>query len=219
MSLTRIGVLGDVHTHADRVAAALETFREVGVDRVLCCGDIVDGPGDLDRCITLLQEADALVVAGNHERWALAGTMRDLPNATRVLTTHAREYLEALPRTTRIETPRGGALVCHAVGEDDLFFLNEDTRGYSLQPVMPILQKLMLDPSLGYMVAAHTHHRMVRVFQGLVVINAGTLHDDGPPGFIVADFGAGQVEPFDLEGDRVVPQEPLALPAPPPLPM
>lgn len=219
MSVARIGVLGDVHTHADRVAAALETFREVGVDRVLCCGDIVDGPGDLDRCIELLEAADALVVAGNHERWALAGTMRDLPNATRVLSASTRRYLEALPQTARIETPRGEAFICHAVGEDDLFFLNADTRGYSLQPVMPILQKLMLDPSLGYMVAAHTHHRMVRVFQGLVVINAGTLHDDGPPGFIVADFAEGRVEVYDIEDDRVVAREPLALPEPPPLPL
>ncbi len=219
MSVARIGVLGDVHTHADRVAAALETFAEVGVDRVLCCGDIVDGPGDLDRCVQLLEGADALVVAGNHERWALAGTMRDLPDATRVLSAPTRRYLEKLPQTARIETTRGEALVCHAVGEDDLFFLNADTRGYSLQPVMPILQKLMLDPSLGYMVAAHTHHRMVRVFQGLVVINAGTLHDDGPPGFIVADFAKGRVETFDFEDGRVVAQEPLELPEPPPLPL
>jgi len=218
VSLSRIGVLGDVHTHADRVAAALDTFAEVGVDEVLCCGDIVDGPGDLDRCIELLEEADALVVAGNHERWALAGTMRDLPNANRVLSARTRRFLEALPQTARIETTRGEALVCHAVGEDDLFFLKPDTRGYSLQPVMPILQKLMLDPSLGYMIAAHSHVRMVRVFQGLVVINAGTLHDDGPPGFIVADFDRGQVEVFDFDGERVVAAEPLVLPEPPPLP-
>jgi predicted phosphodiesterase len=218
VSLARIGVLGDVHTHADRVAAALETFREVGVERVICCGDIVDGPGDLDRCIELLEDADALTVAGNHERWALAGTMRDLPNATRVLSASTRRYLEELPRTARIDTARGGALVCHAVGEDDLFFLNPDTRGYSLQPVMPILRNLMLDPSIGYMIAAHSHNRMVRMFQGLVVINAGTLHDDGPPGFIIADFADGQVLPYDFDGDRPVAVEPLRLPDPPPLP-
>ncbi len=218
MSLARIGVLGDVHTHADRLEAALATFREVGVEQVLCCGDIVDGPGDLDRCIELLEAADALTVAGNHERWALAGTMRDLPDASRVLSASTRRFLEGLPRTARIETVRGDALVCHAVGEDDLFFLNEDTRGYSLQPVMPILRELMLDPSLGYMIAAHSHNRMVRVFQGLVVVNAGTLHDDGPPGFIVADFEAGKVEAYDFDGDRPVAVEPLKLPEPPPLP-
>lgn len=219
MSLARIGVLGDVHTHADRVEAALATFRDADVDRVVCCGDIVDGPGDLDRCIELLEEANALTVAGNHERWALEGTMRDLPDATRVLSARTRRYLEALPRTARIETVRGDALVCHAVGEDDLFFLKEDTRGYSLQPVMPILQKLMLDPQLAYMVAAHSHQRMVRVFQGLVVVNAGTLHDDGPPGFIVADFAEGEVELYDFVDGRPVAVAPLQLPEPPPLPM
>ena len=217
--VSRIGVLGDVHTHADRVERALETFREVGVEQVVCCGDIVDGPGDLDRCVALLREANALVVAGNHERWALTGTMRELPNATLELVGETHEFIAALPVTDRLETSRGGALVCHGVGEDDLFFLKEDTRGYALQPVMPILQRLMLDPTVQYMVAAHTHHRMVRVFQGLVVVNAGTLHDDGPPGFIVADFDAQQVETFDFVGDVITRGEPMPLPEPPPLPL
>ncbi|MAQ17995.1 MAG: metallophosphoesterase [Sandaracinus sp.] len=216
--LGRIGVLGDVHTHADRVERALEALREMGVDRILCCGDLTDGPGDLDRCVALLQEHDVLTVAGNHERWALAGTMRDLPHATLELTPATREWITALPPTARIATTNGGALVCHAVAEDDMFFLNEDTRGYALQPVMPILRRLMLDPETTYMIAAHTHRRMVRRFQGLVVVNAGTLHDDGPPGFVVVDFDAKQVLPYDLAQGPVVAAEPIVLPDPAPLP-
>ena len=216
--LARIGVLGDVHTHDDRVDLALRTLGELRVDAVLCCGDITDGPGDIDRCVSLLRESDVLTVAGNHERWALSGEMRELPGATLEMAPPTREWIASLPQTARIDTVRGGALVCHAVAEDDLFFLKEETRGYALQPVMPILRRLMLDPETTFMIAAHTHQRMARRFQGLVVVNAGTLHDDGPPGFLVVDFEAGQIQPYDLVGDRVVAASPLALPEAAPLP-
>ena len=199
MAWARVGVIGDVHTHADRLALALATFEERSVDAVVCLGDLVDGPGDLDACVRLLKDSGAVTIAGNHERWALHGEMRDLPNATLALSEPSRAWIADLPRTRRVDTTAGGALLCHGVGDDDFFFLNEDTRGYALQGILPELQPLMLDPSLAFMICAHTHQRMTRMFPGLSVVNAGTLHDDGPPGFVILDFSNLVMETFDIQ--------------------
>jgi predicted phosphodiesterase len=44
--MSRFGVLGDVHCEHEALAAALKLFEHQKVDRVLCVGDVVDGPGD-----------------------------------------------------------------------------------------------------------------------------------------------------------------------------
>jgi predicted phosphodiesterase len=43
------------------------------------------------------------------------------------------------------------------------------------------------------MLGGHTHERMVRVFPGLTVVNAGTIYRNYEQTFVVADFGAMRV--------------------------
>lgn len=187
--LRRVGVLGDVHGEPEALSAALGFFREVNVGVVLCVGDVVDGHGDVERCLSLLESQEAIVVRGNHERWCLAGEMRNLPHATQTLGAEARAYIESWPTSVRFETPMGGLLLCHGVGEDDMAELRPATRGYGLLEIAD-LRGLMLDPDIHFMIGGHTHERMVRRFQGLVVINAGTLAQEHDPCFAVIDFEA-----------------------------
>jgi len=53
------------------VAEALARFKEQGVDRILCLGDIAGYGDDLERTIALLVEHDCQAIPGNHERWYL----------------------------------------------------------------------------------------------------------------------------------------------------
>ena len=185
----RWGVIGDVHCEDRRLEVAIATLLEAGAQTLIQVGDIVDGRGSLERCVELLQTHDVQTIAGNHERWFLSGDMRTLPNATLETDEDTRAFLASLPPTRRFETPKGDMLVCHGVGQDDMVNLRPDTRGYDLQSVMPALRPLLLDDSLRFMIGGHTHQRMVRSFEGLSIINAGTLHDHGPAGFILVDVG------------------------------
>lgn len=184
--IRRVGVLGDVHGEAEALEAALALFREARVTDVLCVGDVVDGP-DVGRCLSLLRQAEVTVVRGNHERWCLADEMRSLPDATPTLTGEDRAYVESWPTSLRFETPMGGLLLCHGVGEDDMAELRPTTRGYGLLEIAK-LRGLMLDPEVSFMLGGHTHARMVRRFQGLVAINAGTLAQAHDPCVCVLDF-------------------------------
>lgn len=198
--LRTVGVLGDVHAEDVALALALDALHDV--DAVLCVGDIVDGKGDLERTVALLEEHGVICVAGNHERWFLAGTMRGVPDAHVSSSDAVREFFAGLPRTLRLPTVAGNLMLCHAVGDDDMAELRSDTRGYALQAIEG-LRELWLDPELTYMVAGHTHERMVRAFPGLVAINAGTLRREAP-GFIRIDFEQKKVRYFDLRDGAVV---------------
>jgi predicted phosphodiesterase len=216
--LQRTAVIGDVHAEHECLARVLEHAREQDVHSIFCVGDIVDGVGDVDRCCALLAEAGAHVVAGNHERWFLADELdgKGVSHPTTLVSAETRAFLEPLPVLRRFDSPAGGVMLCHAVGEDDMAFLKAETRGYALQAI-PTLKDLMLDEGVTYMLAGHTHERMVRRFAGLTVVNAGTIHRDWDQGYLIVDFVARRVEPYDLVDGRIVAAEPMDLPEPAPL--
>jgi len=163
------------------------------VEAVLCVGDLVDGVGDANATLRMLEARDVQCVAGNHERWFLDGEQRTLDNATLEITETSRDFLKTLPMMQHYATPAGNALLCHGVGTDDEAWLLPDTRGYALQDI-PTLRELMLDDNIQFMLAGHTHARMVRVFPGLTVINAGTIHRKDEQTFMVVDFDKMRVQ-------------------------
>lgn len=187
--------------------AALSHLESAGVDALLCVGDIVDWRGDVDACCTLLAEHGVLSVRGNHERWMLAEQMRDLAMAHRAreLAPETRAYLGSLPATRRLGTVTGPLLLCHGLGEDDMARLRPYDEGYALDCIDALAPLRASD--LALVVGGHTHQRMVRRFEALTIVNAGTLSSpaaDEAPCFLLADLDAGFVQFFDLDADANV---------------
>jgi predicted phosphodiesterase len=190
--LRRLGVIGDVHCESETLGRVLDALETMNVEAVLCVGDLVDGPGDADATLGMLEARGVECVAGNHERWFLEGEQRTLEDATQEINRSSRAFIESLPMLRRYTTPHGNALLCHGVGDDDEAWLLPDTRGYALQDI-PSLRELMLDETVQFMLGGHTHERMVRVFPGLTVVNAGTIHPKDEQTFTVVDFEAMRV--------------------------
>ena len=69
----RIGIIGDVHAQDDKLRQALGQLEKLGVDQIVCTGDLPDGTGDLEESCRLLQKEHVLTVRGNHDRWLLDG--------------------------------------------------------------------------------------------------------------------------------------------------
>ncbi len=212
----RLGVIGDIHCESETLELALDALDRMDVEAVLCVGDLVDGPGDADAALGILEARAVQCVAGNHERWFLAAEQRSLENATQAISDASRRFIEALPRTRSYATPNGNALLCHGVGEDDEAWLLPDTRGYALQDI-PALRELMLDEEIQFMIGGHTHERMVRVFPGLTVINAGTIHRKNEQSFTVVDFEAMRVSAYSAAKEtagQLVEEVELPMPGP-----
>jgi predicted phosphodiesterase len=195
----RLGLIGDVHAEDDLLFTTLHALKnEHHVDRVLCVGDIVDGHGNVDRACSLLVEANALIVRGNHDRWIRADELRTLERAHRMtdLRTETITLLKTLPQTLTLDVPSGGKLLlCHGVGTNDMCRLGPDDYGYAISSNDDLL-KLLFDTTIAVMVGGHTHRPMLRKFergsgkQPLVVVNAGTLAREDSPGFVVLELGS-----------------------------
>jgi len=212
--LRRVGVIGDVHCESETLGRVLAVLESMDLDAILCVGDLVDGPGDADATLHMLEDHGVQCVAGNHERWFLTDEQRNLDNATHEVDQKSRAFLESLPKIRRYRTPNGTMLLSHGIGEDDEAWLRPDTRGYALQDIST-LRELMADESVQFLIGGHTHERMVRVFSGLSVINAGTLHRKDEQTFTVVDFETMRVR-FYSAAERTMGEllEEIELPMP-----
>jgi predicted phosphodiesterase len=218
----KLGLIGDVHAEDELLRVTLEAFRHAVVDRVLCTGDLVDGPGHPDRVCELLTRANALVVRGNHDRWIRTDDMRNLPHAHRMtdLAIDSVTMLKGLPQTLTLDIPYGKLLLCHGVGPNDMCRLGPDDHGYAISSNQDLLA-ILFDVRIRIMVAGHTHRPMLRRFHRgparseggapashypLLVVNPGTLAREDTPGFAILDLAAGRVDFHRIEPDRRIHQ-------------
>ncbi|HEX7555627.1 MAG TPA: metallophosphoesterase family protein, partial [Leptolinea sp.] len=186
--LTNIGVIGDIHAETERLRNALMFLQEMNLDTILCTGDVVDGTGDVDECCDLLREHHVVIVKGNHDEWFLKNTMRNLPVATPVHAVNevSRRFLQDLPLELEFHTPAGNLLLCHGLGKHTMAKVRDDDYGYALESNFE-LQELIQSRRYQFILNGHTHYRMMRNFDGLTVINAGSLlYEDA--GFQTIDF-------------------------------
>jgi predicted phosphodiesterase len=198
----------------EALAAILAAFDDAGVGMVLSVGDIVDGPGDVERTISLLREHDVIAVRGNHDRWILEGSMRMLPDAHALgsLSQEGVTYLASLPVTRVIPTPLGGLFLCHGVGHSDMQRLLPEDEGYALT-CNDELQLLLGRDDLAFMVGGHTHRRMLRRIGKLTIVNPGTLYREHEPGAMILDCATKSVRVLHAGNGAVVRQgESVALP-------
>jgi len=186
-------VIGDIHTESNLLAHAIGHGLAVGVDKILSVGDIVDGPGDPLACFAQLRSHRAAVVRGNHERWVVEGNPMDPFDYPH----DALDWLAELPATHELVAPTGRILLGHGIGEDDMLEIDTHTYGYALENLDP-LWALIRGGRYRWLIGGHTHRPMVRTIEGLTIVNPGTLVVEQNPGFLIADFTAGEIEHWDL---------------------
>jgi putative phosphoesterase len=215
-SYRRIGLIGDIHAEDEFLERALDVLGRRGVDFVAATGDIADGSGSVDRCCSLLESHRVVIVRGNHDRWLLAGSARDLPNATPAdgVTVESRRMLAQLPEMAEFDTVRGRALLCHGLGPNDMAKVGPDDFGYALE-ANDNLQNLLRGGKYRWILNGHSHRRMVRDFGGVTLINAGTLMRHHEPCFLELDFetASGLVFAFNPSGGVDATPEEISLEA------
>jgi predicted phosphodiesterase len=203
----RLGLIGDVHAEDQLLARTLDILTAARVEKILCTGDLVDGLGNVDRVIRLLEKFGALVVRGNHDRWIRSDEMRTLPHAHRMtdLAIESIGYLKELPETHKldIDAVGGKLLLCHGVGTNDMCRLTPDDYGYAISSNTDLLA-VLFDPNIRVMVGGHTHKPMLRRFARaagkapLFVVNPGTLARDNEPGYAILDIRGARTDFYRL---------------------
>ncbi len=138
----RVAVMGCIYGNVPALAACLDDARAAGCDAVLCAGDVLGFCGHAREVLALVERSCAVVIAGNHEREAVAGTglcgcgLTDPDDEARSCRASAPQAdgLEAddllaiacWPEQAVVETAAGALLLCHGSPDRINEFLNAD---------------------------------------------------------------------------------------------
>lgn len=108
----RYGILSDVHSNLEALQAVIAEIDAVGIDALLCLGDIVGYGPSPNECCDLLRQRGVVAIAGNHDEAAATGTGAERFNpmageaiawTREQLTEENRAYLAGLPRERRVD--------------------------------------------------------------------------------------------------------------------
>lgn len=210
----RIGLIGDVHAEDELLGVALRILTDGGAERLMCVGDLVDGPGSVERCCELLAAKNVETVRGNHDRWLITKwTPRaDLPDATLVLGAEAHSFIAALPGEIRIPVDGGEILLCHGLGGDDMAAVELTAGSAEVRHNAPLARLIeqCAPRSRLWVLCGHTHRAGVWKHPAITVVNAGTLYREHAPCCTLVDLNRGEVIYFAVPGGARVRRETIS---------
>ena len=170
----RLGVITDVHADLGALQAALTHLADLGVDLVVCAGDIVDGGDEPDEVVALLRAHGVVCIRGNHDRWALARHERGEPEhdsdrGRRHLKPETVQWLAALPARWDRTIEAVGVAVRHGTPNSDMDGIYPGVTGSELERMLERVEADVL-------IVGHTHIPLVKhVSGGRLVVNPGAL--------------------------------------------
>ncbi len=183
----RYGIISDVHSNLEGLNATLEKLEELGVDAVLCCGDIIGYGADPGRCLEVLLGRGVRSIRGNHERGLEdlgAGrepqmnqmALEALRYSASQLDEKQKECLLSMPDHLEID---GDFLIFHGSPSDpDLYVFDEFEARYSFKS----LRMKYDEPCNHLCFIGHTHvcslfllPREGQELKGGVVVKPGRL--------------------------------------------
>jgi predicted phosphodiesterase len=200
-----MGVVGDVHACDEHLLRLLGFLHDQSLDTVVCVGDIVNGPGDPNRCAALLQSHGVVTVRGNHDRWMLEGQPLAGTNAHRLedLTPSTLAFLRALPTSVELEAADGTqTLLCHGLGDNDMNGISDDDYGYALDAYAD-LQQLLSISGRRIVIKGHRHRPAVWRVGSLTLIDAGSLLNECSSCGAIIDLWTGTVSMLAFTDDSV----------------
>jgi predicted phosphodiesterase len=157
----RYGVISDVHGNAHALDAVLRALDPLGIDRLVCAGDLVGYGPRPSECVERIAALDPIAVAGNHDLMALgrlpANELGALPSRTlewtrAALSTGARSYLEALPLTAEAD---GGVVVAHGSLDDPAEYVRD--RAAAAEQLSALVERA---PGARTLLLGHTHRAL-----------------------------------------------------------
>lgn len=166
----RLGLISDIHGDIVALELAWAHLTVLGVDRIICAGDVVGYGPHPDRAAAFLAAHNIPTVRGNHDRWALQrGPGEPDPFKGATPSTDTLAWLETLP--PRLDFPDLGRRVSlvHGSPRDDLEFITRKTHP-------PEVLRGYLD-TLGaeVLVHGHTHEPMWYDAGHRLVVNPGSV--------------------------------------------
>jgi len=107
----RYAIISDMHSDLEALTAFFEETAQLGIDKIICLGDIVGYNASPNECVDLIREKKVKCIMGNHDMRASGavgiGDMNLLASESMewtkgVLTEENKKFLEKLPLKVRV---------------------------------------------------------------------------------------------------------------------
>jgi putative phosphoesterase len=165
----KIGLISDPHATPGPVAEALTLFDELGVERILCPGDMAGYGDDVAATVALLRQSGCQAVAGNHERWYLEQQAAETDP-------DVRKYFDQLPRFREWIIEGCRIYLVHASPPDsDMQGIRLlDETGRLIQSEKAYWQNCLADFEYDVLLVGHTHQIFAEQLGRALVVNPGS---------------------------------------------
>lgn len=198
-----IALIADIHANTPALEAVLEAIRGKKPDMILSLGDQVNlGPCPRET-LTLLREAGARCLSGNHERYILSAMRGDPAYAGANFASLRFNAARLKPEDITFEETFDleGITFCHSMPGDDRFPINDPALA------LPRLRVLRFDRP-RHIICGHGHNPTHYQLPGLRVDGIGSAGcmDEGAPGIatytlLQLEGGAAVLKPINVAYD------------------
>ncbi|MCD7060296.1 metallophosphoesterase family protein [Pelagibacterium xiamenense] len=193
----RIAVIADIHGNALALEAVLADIAAQKADAICNLGDHFSGPLEPLKTAKMLEEIDALTIAGNHDRYLLEEPVEEMDavdkHAMSELRARDLDWIRGQPGTAAFED---ALYLCHGTpSSDDIHWL--DTKDEDKTFVATPADVVAADAQgidFPLICCGHSHvARQVELPDGRIVFNPGSV---GRPAYTMSDpVSAARVSP------------------------
>jgi len=174
----RLALISDIHGNLEAFDSVLQDIKRLKLDKIMCCGDIVNYCANPNEVIDLLKENKVICVQGNHDIHAVDMKEMDKFNAfaqkglrwtNLVLKKESKDFLKNLPKVYRGEIDGRRLIFVHGSLENpwwDYVYPNTNES---------ILKNYLEKSKAHVIVCGHTHLPFIKRVDGRLVVNCGSV--------------------------------------------
>lgn len=159
----RLGLISDVHGDAAALADAFAQMERLGVDAIVCAGDVLDWGPSPGKCLRMLRDAGVPCVRGNHDYLDAGG---DLAAPSAFLPTDLVAFVDGMPHDWAQVIDGVRVRVVHGVP------------GNNMRGVYPDYESpaaLLSVAQCDVLVVGHTHRPMEIATSAGLIVNPGSV--------------------------------------------
>lgn len=183
----KIGIITDIHSNVQALNAVLKEFDKVGVDKIICCGDIIGiGINPEEVVQKLISKKENLVaIKGNHEQYLLEGLPKEVHDNKRnmssdeiknhkwnhkKLSEESKEFLNELELSEYIEIERKRLYLIHYPVKE-----NGTYKKHIKNPNVTECKEMFKEIDADIFLFGHTHASSINKEGDKWYINTGSL--------------------------------------------
>ena len=183
----KIGIITDIHSNVQALKSVFNEFDKRGVDRIICCGDIIGIGINPEEAVQELMKRKHMLTAvvGNHEQYLLKGLPKKIHNGKITLSTieidnhnwnhiklsqESKEFLKELDKSKIIEIEGKMIYITHYPQESNGTF-----KKHIKNPNISENKELFKEIDADIFLYGHTHTYSVNNENDKWYINPGSL--------------------------------------------